>query len=482
MDALVQAIRGELFDKQLAVLDDPAREKAALCTRRAGKTSMWSRIAVIGALQHPRGIIRIWGINRIRAFQLVWDEILLVCARHKVSIKTHETNLTVRFNNGAEIRLLGADKDKEAQKKRGDKTIIEIVLESQLFGPYLKTLVNDVAGPCLFDMKGTFYLEGTPGPVCAGHWYEVSGRNDGASRWTSPGGADGEGAGWSVHRWSVLDNPHLPHAAEELARLKASRRWTDTSPTYMREWLALWVNDFDSLFYHFKESRNVYDPVKIQPWGPGWQHTLGWDLGSTDDMALVAWGWHPDYPDLFEAFSWKKPGASAAEVIAQVQALETKGFNLVKMVADTQGGGKMYVEDVMRRYPYAFEPAQKSAKSDHVRLLNDDLEGGFIRFMPGSPYAQEICQLPRDPNWDPECGKPPGEDPRFPNHCCDAGLYAWRAGSHFLHREKIAEVKVKSPEWFRQQELAMLERARPKQDEQSWLTRYDDPEAGHDFD
>ncbi len=357
------------------------------------------------------------------------------------------------------------------------------MLESQLFGPYLKTLVNDVAGPCLFDLKGTFYLEGTPGPVCAGHWYEVSGRNDGASRWISPGGKDGEGAGWSLHRWSVLDNPHLPHAKTELELLKAKRRWTDTSPTYMREWLALWVNDFDALYYHYSEKRNLFDPEKLKPWGQGWQHTLGWDLGAVDDMALVVWGWHPDYPDLYEAFSWKKPGAGSAEVVAQIQELEQK-FNIIKMVADTGGGGRMYVEDVMKRYPIAFEPAKKSDKYDHVRLFNDDLEGGFIRLVPGSPYAQEICQLPRDPDW-PDPANPsalPTEDSRFANHCCDAGLYAWRAGMHFQHRDKPAPVKAGSKEWYRAQEVAMLNAMKPKQAEGTWLSGYDSEEYPDDFD
>lgn len=478
----VEDIRAELFDKQLEVLDDPSREIACLCTRRAGKTSMWSRIATITAITKSRALIRIWAINRVRCKQLLWDELLLIAARHKINIEPNKTELTIRFDNGSEIRLLGADKDKEAQKKRGDKTTIEIVLESQLFGPYLKTLVNDVAGPCLFDLKGTFYLEGTPGPVCAGHWYEVSGRNDGASRWVSQGGKDGEGAGWSLHRWSVLDNPHLPHARNELAILKAKRRWTDNSPTYMREWLALWVNDFDALYYHFKESRNTFDAEKLQPWGPGWSHTLGWDLGFRDDMALVVWGWHPDYPDLYEAYSWKKPGALSAEVIGQIQALEARGFNLVKMVADTQGGGKMYVEDVMKRYPYAFEAAQKSAKADHVRLFNDELEGGFLRLQPGSPYALEICQLPTDPDWDPTVTqKPVTEDPRFANHCCDAGLYAWRAGMHFLHRDVKPPAEKGSAEWFRAQEVAIINAMKPKKPEGAWLNSYDDGEYPDDY-
>lgn len=417
---LGRALLGKLFDKQQTFVLDQAREKGALCTRRAGKTTMWPVYCTLMALSRPRSIIRIWGINRLRAKQLLWEEFRELFRQFSIPAKFHDTELTITLSNRAEIRLLGADKDKEVQKKRGDKTWMEVVLESQLFGPFLKTLVDDVAGPCLFDLRGTFCLEGTPGSICAGHWFDVSGRNDTASRWTSAGGKEGVGAGWSLHRWSVLDNPFLPHAREELASIKKKRRWTDTSPTYVREWLGRWVNDLDSLFYRFDPVRNTFTLDEVQPWGPGWEHTLGWDLGFKDDMALVVWGYHQSRPELYEAFSWKKPGALSSEVMAEIQQLEARGFNFVKRVADTGGGGRAYVEDVMKRYSMTFEAAKKTDKYDHVRMMNDDFSGGFLRLQAGSAYAEEIAELARDQDWPPEDKPeaPPREDPRCANHCC----------------------------------------------------------------
>lgn len=483
---LTRAIKAELFDKQLDVLNDPAKEKAALCSRRAGKTSLWPRVAFIGALERPRSLIRIWAVNALRAEQLVWEEMKLLCARHKIEAIFNNTKHTVKLPNGSEIRLLGADKQKEAEKKRGDKTLIEIIIESQLFGPYLETIVEDIAGPCLADLNGTFYLEGTPGPVCAGHWYSISGGNDTASRWTSQGReVQGihTGSGWSCHRWSLLDNPY-PSGKEHwhgwLKDRKEKRRWTDDNPTYLREYLGRWVNDFDALFYSFDPVRNTFIPGSngVQPWGQGWMHTLGWDLGFHDDMALVVWGFHPSLPELYEAFSWKKPGASADEVIEQIAQLEKRKFALIKMVADTGGGGRMFVEEIQKRYPYSFEPAQKSQKYDHVRMLNDELRTGFVKLQRGSPYALEMAELPKAA--EPEDDKPeraPKEDARFANHCCDAGLYAFRGAMHFLHRDEQPEIKAQTPAWFAAQEakiVADLESRRMK-DGDPWLSRYDTP-------
>lgn len=476
--ALVRRIRAELFDKQLAFLDDPSRNKAALCTRRAGKTSMWVRYTTAEALTKPRVLIRIWAVNRLRAKQLLWDEFVYLFKRHGINAKLHETELTIKFDNGSEIRLLGADKDKEVQKKRGDKTWMEIVLEAQGFGPYLKSLVEDVAEPCLFDLKGTFCLEGTPGPVCAGYWHDVTGRDNVSSRWQSVGSSDGIGTGWSVHRWSVLDNPFLPHAAEELAELKKKRRWGDEHPTYVREWTGRWVNDIGALFYKFNPTRNVHNIE--QPWGPGWTHVLGWDLGFRDDMALVAWGWHPDHPgELYEAYSWKKPGALDDEVMEQVTRLEGLGFNFIEMVADTGGGGRMYVEAVARRFGRSFNAAKKTEKYEHVRLLNDDLLTGHIKLRPGSPLLAEMVQLPTDPDW-PDPTKPeapPTEDPRFPNHCCDAGLYAFRAAWHYVKDE----VKPQKPDKHSREYVEKYLEAELSRRKRDWLEQLEDTQDEHDF-
>jgi len=481
----VAAIAGELFDKQLALWMDPAREKAALCTRRAGKTECWTRIATITALERPRGLVRLWAINRLRCKQLIWEPLMYLLARHQIAHEANETELTVRLFNGAEIRLLGADKDKEAQKKRGDKTDMEVVIESQLFGPYLYSLVNDVVNPCLFDNRGTLYLEGTPGVVCGGFWFDVTGNENTASRWQSPGRlhADGTlvGAGWSCHHWSLLDNPHLPNAHEDLTELKRRRNWADDHPTYVREYLGRWVNDYNALYYAFDPVRNTFEEGKIQPWGKGWTHTLGWDLGGVDDMALVVWGFHPDHDKLYEAFSWKRSFSGSElsamdEVMKQIGDLGSRGFNITTMYADTGGGGRMYVDEVIKRYPYSFQPAKKSEKYEHVLLLNDELRSGHAKLRLGSSYAAEMTELPKKQPWpdpdDPQA--PPQEDPRFANHCCDAGLYAFRGAMHYLHRDPPKKVAPNTSEWFRQQEAAMIQKIvdrKASADERDWLEK-----------
>lgn len=449
-EGVTGGLLAELFDKQIAFVNDKSRNKAAICSRRAGKTSMWSRYCYSVALENPKTLIRIWGITRLRTKQLLWSEFREVAARHSIRVDCHETELTIRLENGSEIRFVGADKDSSAQRKRGDKTKLEVVLEAQLFGPFLKSLVEDVIEPCLFDLQGTVCLEGTPGAVATGLWYWITGEENVGSQWNSGGmlvgtGNEGEkervGAGWSCHRWTLTDNPHLPHAKAELQRLLKKRNWTIDTPTFVREYTGRWVRDDGVLFYKYNAGRNGFDLSELQPWGAGWQHVLGWDLGFRDDMALFVWGWHPSRREVYEAASWKRPGARAEEVMEQVEKWEKMGFNFIAKVADTGGGGRMYVEDVMSRYNQVFEPAKKTEKYEHVRIMNDEFLSGRLKVQRGGQYEAELSTLPKDPNWDPESGKPPGEDPRFPNHLSDAALYSFRrALAHFDFKDEPDEV------------------------------------------
>ena len=431
---LCARIVSELFDRQQTFEKDPSKRKAVLGSRRAGKTEMWARILTKVALENPRTLSRVWSHARLRAKELLWDQFRFLHARHGIKVETNETELSIRFPNDAIIRLVGADKDKEAQKKRGDKTIYEVVLESQSWeSSLLEKTSEEVIQPSLFDLDGTLALEGTPGALPIGYWHQITGGNDIDRVWQSPHEKRTE---WVVHRWTMLDNPFLKDAREKLEREKKKRRWADDNPTYLREYCGRWVNDLTALFYPFDVLRNTYEAGSITPYGKGWNHTLGWDLGSRDDMAVVIWGWHPDHEDLYEVLSWKKPGASADEVMTVIEDAERRfGLSIIAQAADTGGGGKMYVEEVHRRYSRRFTAAQKTQKYNHARLFGDDLRTGHIKLIRDSAYAMEIAALLRDPDWSEDDleghPNPVEEDKRCANHCADAGLYAWREAYHY---------------------------------------------------
>lgn len=459
-EAAVRDIGATLFDRQRALDEDQARRKAALCTRRAGKTDWVPKRLLRRGLMAPESIRVYLAITRVRAKELIWRPLEVLNERYGLGAKMNEQQGVVTLPNHAVIRLKGADDKREAQKGRGDKLHELIIDECQIFpADVLKTMVDDIYGPTLEDVGGDITLLGTPAIVCAGEWWEIT-RPDVVQR----------APGWSVHEWSVLDNPHMAHMRQRLPELKAERKWTDDNPTWLREWCGRWVNDNSALFYRFDPTRNVHDLSLREMTGPGWMHVLGWDIGLRDDMALVAWAFHENRGDVYECFSWKQNGVTSEAVVEQVKKLERGGtpLNLVGMVADTGGLGALVVEEVAKRFGVRFEAAKKAEKYAHVNLFNDDLLTGRVKLKRGSVYAQEIAVLPKDPESPDD--KPPREDPRFPNHCADAGLYGWRKALHWTATPLNVEPPAGTTEWQQAQADEMRQREvnelRSKQEEQ----------------
>lgn len=462
------AILATRFDKQLGFIQSPTKRKAAFCTRRAGKTEADAAYAVADSLGGPDRICLFVAKTRGRAMDLTWKAVEKLCENHQVESKPNLTLARRSFPNGSEIRWTGADNLDELKKKRGDKLWLVIIDEAQDFEfRVLKELIDDVFGPGLEDLGGTICLTGTPGPVCAGYWYGVT-RPDIGKR--EPG--------WEVFQWSVLDNPHMAHMKARLPQIKAERKWADDNPTFLREWRGQWVNDVGALFYKFDTERNSYKPDVngFHAYGPGWSHVRGWDLGRTDSMALVYFGFHPDFPDLYEVYSWKKSGITSDQVMAEARRIELElELSVVASVADTGGLGALVVDEVGQRTGEHFEAAKKTEKGAHVRLMNDDFTAGHIKLIEGSAYSDEIAVLPKVPDWDEEKkGKPAPEHPRFANHCCDAGLYAWRRAGHFLHEETEDKPEPGTPEAYalEAEEMERMEvEAFEKSKGQAWWER-----------
>ena len=79
--------------------------------------------------------------------------------------------------------------------------------------------------------------------------------------------------------------------------------------------------------------------------------------------------------------------------------------------------------------------AIKMGKFEHIRLLNTDLRRGRIKFREDSEWISEASKLKKKTTAkEGENGKV-SEDPKAPNHMCDAVLYAYLQCRQFWYRE-----------------------------------------------
>lgn len=436
------------FDKQLDFVRDASRFRVAVCSRRAGKTVACAVTLIERATKHAGTNHLYITLSRINAKRIVWRQLLDLNREHSLGGVANETELHIRFPNGSMVYLSGAKDAGEVEKFRGLSLKTVVVDEAQSFRPYLKTLIDDVLVPCLWDVQGELVLIGTPGPVKVGTFWEAY-----------------SGKTWSAHHWTIHDNPHIERLSGKtpeviLEEERKRRGITEQDPTYQRESLGQWVNDFQSLVFHYEPRRNTIDLYT----GPPTRFVLGVDVGHDDADAIAVLGWSTDSPGLalIEEYVQAKTGVSA--LADAIEGLYRK-YQPERIVMDFGGLGKKMSVDIRQRYGIPVEAAEKSQKFAHIELLNDALRTGKFLASPASKFAED-CMLVQ---WDQDArakGVLKVAD-SYHSDICDAVLYAYRAASHYLYEPETKKAKPSAQDQVDLWEARELERLE-KAESQDW--------------
>lgn len=440
---VIPDLRPHLFDKQLRVENDKSRFVAALCTRRAGKSRFAGTKLIIEALKRDNVTVPYVALTRQSAKNIIMPVIRELNIARSLGGQIKESTLTVSFPNGSQIFMVGADTANFIDRLRGGKYPIAIIDEAQSFREHIGSLIDDVLTPAVSDYNGQIYLLGTPGPTPSGYFYDAT---------------NGK-AGFSVHKWSVLDNPFMPNARDFVANLKKQKGWTDDNPTYKREWLGEWVEDIDSLVYKFNKTRNVF---KEKPDNHEWYRVLGIDYGWNDQTAFAVVSYSTTNKNVFvehaQGFSELHPSLIAEKVKSLVER-----YSPVKIVADTGGLGKSITEEMVRRYQIPIKPAQKTEKLSFISLLNGD-------FIDGRLFVHESCRDLMDQYKKLDKDDKGVERSGVPNDLCDAVLYSYREARGYAAQPPPPKPKTVA-EKYEQEEKRMLDEeieSWRKQEEREW--------------
>lgn len=403
-------LKAELFPQQLTFISDTAHRKAALCTRRAGKSHVAAIALILAAISKSNTVALYLALTRRSAKAIMWFKLKELDRIYKLGLTFSESELIVHFTNGSRIVLFGADLENLADRLRGDAYIRVVIDEAQSYGSHLQMLIDDVLEPATLDHRGDIVLIGTPGPSPIGTFFE----------------ATTNATSWSTHKWSLLDNPHLPHAAEWLTDLRASRGWTDENPTWRREYLGEWVQDESALVYRgFKRHRNVF---KLLP-AASWEYIIGMDLGWHDQttFSVVAYSKHQPCAYVVRSFGRSELHISR---IAEVLGSLVNEFSPIAIIADTGGLGKSICEELKSRYSLPIRAAEKTEKMTAIEAMNGDfIDGRILIHESCTDLMTQYEQL----TWDE---KRLHENPSMRNDLCDCSLYALRFSRHYWHCPK----------------------------------------------
>lgn len=483
--AQAERLLSEHHPKQAACVNDQSSLVAVLGTRRSGKSRGWLRKLVHDAISIPGSYQVYTNTTWNECRRIAWrgarpcDGLLGLNDNFQLGATFTKSERSMLFPNQSIIECIPADDVPAIERALGMAPHRVWFDEAQKF-PHLDYALKEILGPAMADFDGQIVLTGTPSRDCVGLFYDVT--KDGANV-----------GGWAVHKLNVLDNPWFGQTTKErYARtvLKHLIKFAldEDDPQVRRMWFGQWIEEDASFVYHVHrvpEEDLLYAPARwyknkkpnhewlggepniraalkdlpLKPDGSAyeWIFGMGTDLGyDPDPFAYVVWAWTWGRPELFELLSWKQTKLIPDKQAQIIQDLLSK-LELAFAGADAGGGGKGIVkgwaEGWQDRYPIPIEEAPKAQKVTAIEFLNNDLRRGTLKLREGGPLYEEMRKLA----WAPRKGQgrqlelvQRGRHGRkkFPNDCCDAGLYGHRMAQHHRYVEPETEPAYDTPEYW----------------------------------
>lgn len=406
------------FEKQNAFIEDSARLKAALCTRRAGKSYGAGLYLFREALANPGVSCLYIALTRDSAKKIMVKDVLSpINKKFKLRAHLNKTDLTYTLPNGSIVYLLGADADEsEKEKLLGQKYKLVVIDESASYSIDLEDMVYRILKPAMTDLKGTIVMIGTPGNVTRGLYYDVT---------------TGQKKGWSVHKWSALDNPHIADKIrDEMNELMTQNPAIVETPLWKQMYLGEWFIDTDSLVYKYKEERNRILKLPEIKGRSSWNYVLGVDLGFEDATAFSLCAYNEYDPAMYVVKTYKQSKMDVTDVAEKTKEF-VKDFKIHKYIVD--GANKQAVEEMKRRHGIPFESAEKTGKVDFIEIMNSEIIQGRVRVVEPDDQGGLIDEW-LTLVWDEKSTKKQ-ENAACPNHLSDATLYAWRFCYSYLSQK-----------------------------------------------
>jgi hypothetical protein len=416
------------FGQQREAITCHALFLALCCSGRSGKTRgaclKWLEVCE----RKPGELSAFIGLTLKSAKRTAWRQLKKLDQEHGLGLAFNVAELTITHPNGSQLILLGANRDDLIDVMRGSPFAFVFLDETAFFREGLvQNLIDDALLIRMMDLEGELWIASTPGYVLAGYHYDV---------------VSGLKPGWRVFQWTYFDNPHLPEYPVEsdpekryALRLKAAvavrekMGWTEDTPSYVREWKGLYVDDPEALVYAFNRQLHMVDevPADFYTNRSAWHVVIGEDFGSTNATAWVVWAFRKHSPDVYCLRAFKRYGLPPSECADITRDLKAE-FNPDAIVGDSAAKG--YIDEHRARHQIEIQGADKQGKRAHQISMNDAFRAvpaPRIRLVRGQcdEYAGELEKLGKDPRFDKRHPRYGEEDPRAENDLCDAGLYGW---------------------------------------------------------
>jgi hypothetical protein len=280
---------------------------------------------------------------------------------------------------------------------------------------------------------------GTPGPIPNGYFYDAAHNS----------------AGWSNHKWTMHDNPHIflksKKTPEQHILEVCKRRGVDPShPSIQREFYGMWVYDAEGLVYNFNKHINMYQKLPDEKL----EYIFGVDIGWNDADAIAVLGFSYITKNVYLIEEDIATKQDITTLVGKIKNLQEK-YKPIKMVIDAGALGKKINEEIRARHGLPMDAAEKNRKFEFIELLNDDLRTGKFKAFAGSVFEQDSYLT----QWDrSKPGKLKISD-SYHTDIGDAVTYAWRACRHYLAEAAPVKIHYSDVEYMEQYEQRLMDAA-----------------------
>jgi hypothetical protein len=440
----------ELFSEQLQFALAPSRFIAAVCSRRAGKTTVCAVKAFQELINHPNSIGIYLALTDRSVEDIFMPAVAPLINKYKIKAKINKDEII--FDNGSKLIICGANHTHKIETFRGIKLLFCIIDEAASFSEkILHYLIDEIIGPALSDLQGQLMLIGTPAAHCQGMFYDVT------------LGVEG-GDVWLVKKWTAFDNPFMTVNFQKDADLFCKRKKCDrTHPKFRREYLGEWCADDEALM--IKPFALVHPPTIYHT--DTWRSVIGVDFGFNDETAFSVIGWERNNPKsyILETFGIRQ--ASVSEIGNILKRLK-ETYKPVRIVGDPAGASKIMMAEFLDKYKIVMESAQKTNKAHYIEILNDALINCDLVLHPET--TKDLQTEMRKVVWNEDRTR---ELEGMKCDQLDATIYAYREA--LAYTEKIiVKVELTSEDTAREWMKMQIDKDMQRADEKRGDTFFDD--------
>jgi hypothetical protein len=426
-----QGLLGSLFLEQRAAMQDPCRRVYIETTRRSGKSRGSLQALIEDGLRHPGAAYGYSALTEDSVQDIAWEQILYEIDRtHRIGLLYREHKLTVVLPGGAYIRFFGADTPSWARRIHGTKWRKFVIDEGAHYRVNVRHLAEGAVFPALKDMQGQLIITTTPDYVRRGYAWEISRELPEYMR------RGMGGHGFSVHRWTAAENPHIREQyLADLAYLRSINPDIDRDPLFIANELGRWPSESTLRVFSFERPRNELHDFDVDAAAKaGAKFLCVVDFGWTHHSAYTVLTWGPQSPDLVALRAWKAPKLTLDKMQEQLEPLRAI-YPRLQFTADPKH--RQLLETLAARMGLWIEAAQKSDQEDTILLINTDLTLGRIKLLRPDhetcPLAEELTSLCKI-----EATDGTYRLPKVGDDCADCLTYGFRESYHYRYAPKEA--------------------------------------------